>query len=339
MARLLNRKITIAAAAIAAVIGVMLIAPMSFAAMSSKESVIANASGPNTYEKPWSALGKAAEKYIVPGGEAAQSLSVSRVNLGMAVAVGAQPMHRGGPLVGDQMRGRPGSFANVTIDAAKAKAVVEASIPNYKVGTITSAGTSWIAPIEDGKGVVTRMSLSKVSASTADQAKTTIEDSLKKGWKAGDARLTRVIYNVPLIDSSGVTITYARVDGRNGEIIRGPTTIPSITSDQAKTIVSDAIKQCTVGDVRDRGSVWMVSIKYKDKVLMTIPLGKLNTPTSEDATKVVQDSLAKGWTVGSPTLARLIYSVPIIVGNNTIGIIHVNGGTGDIITGSPILRR
>jgi len=339
MARLLNRKITIAAVAIAAVIGVMLIAPMSFAAMSSNGSITANVSGPNTHEKSLSALGKAAEKYIVPGGEAAQGLSVSRANLGMALAAGAPPMQRGGPLVGEQMHGRHGSFANVTIDAARAKAVVEASIPNYKVGTITSAGTSWIVPIEDGKGVVTRMALSKVSASTADQAKTTIEDSLKRGWKTGEPRLTRVIYNVPLIDSSGVAITYARVDGRNGEIIRGPTTIPSITSDQAKTIVSAAIKQFTVGDVRDRGSVWMVSIKYKDKVLMTIPLGKLNTPTSEDATKVVQDSLAKGWNVGSPTLARLIYSVPIIVENNTIGIIHVNGGTGEIITGPPILRR
>ncbi len=336
---MLNRKITIAAVAIVAVIGVMLIAPMSFAAMSSKESVMANASGPNSYEKSLSALSKAAEKYIVPGGEAVQGLSVGRGNLGMAAVARAPPMQRGGPFVGEQMRGRPGNFANVTIDAAKAKAVVEASIPNYKVGTITSAGTSWIVPIEDGKGVVASIALSKVSASTTDQAKTTIEDSLKKGWKAGEPRLTRVIYNVPLLDSSGVTITYARVDGRNGEIIRGPTTIPAITSEQAKAIVSDAVKQFTVGDVRDRGSVWMVSIKYKDKVLMTIPLGKLNTPTSEDAIKVVQDSLAKGWNVGSPTLARLIYSVPITFGNNTIGIIHVNGGTGDIITGPPALRR
>ena len=336
---MLNRKITIAAVAIAAVIGGLLIAPMSLAAMSSKESTMANASGPNIYEKSLSALGKAAEKYIVPGGEAVQGLSVGRGNLGMAVAARAPPMQRGGPFVGEQMRGRPGNFGNVTIDAAKAKVVVDASIPNYKVGTITSARTSWIVPIEDGKGVVTSITLSKVSASTADQAKSMIQDSLTKGWKTGEPRLTRVIYNVPLIDSSGVTITYARVDGRTGEILRGPTTIPNITSDQAKTIVSDAVKQLTVGDVGDRASVWMVNIKYKDKVVMGIPLGKLNTPTSADATKVVQDSLAKGWTVGSPTLARLTYSVPIMVGNNTIGIIHVNGGTGDIVTGSPILRR
>ncbi|MEM3061625.1 MAG: hypothetical protein QW265_04370, partial [Candidatus Bathyarchaeia archaeon] len=42
---------------------------------------------------------------------------------------------------------------NLTIDSAKAKAVVEAATSNLKVGAITSFNTNWIIPIEDEKGV------------------------------------------------------------------------------------------------------------------------------------------------------------------------------------------
>jgi len=223
---------------------------------------------------------------------------------------------------------------NVTIDSAQAKALVEAAIPSFRVGTITSSRTGWLVPIEDGKGVVTSIEVSKVSASTAEEAKVIVEESLKKGWKAGEPKLMRTIYNVPLLDSKGATISNVSVDGRSGEVLRRPSTILTVTSVQAKTIVSDAIKEFKVGEARDGGSVWMVSIKYKDQVVMTVLLGKLNTPTSEDAVKAVQSSLGKGWSAGAPKQLQFDYNVPIIdTNNNTIGTIRVDGRTGTITTG------
>lgn len=229
---------------------------------------------------------------------------------------------------------------NVTIDSAQAKALVEAAIPRFKVGTVTSSKTSWLVPIEDEKGVVTSIQVTKVSASTAEQAKGIVEGSLKKGWKAGEPELTRTLYSVPLLDSSDVTVGYIRVDGRTGEIMRRPSTILTVTSDQAKTIASDAIREFKVGEAEDKGNVWMVSIKYKDKAVMTMLLAKLNTPTSEDAVQAVQNSIAKGWKAGEPKLLQSIYNVPIIDANgNTVGNIRVDGRSGDITTGFPALRR
>jgi len=224
---------------------------------------------------------------------------------------------------------------NVTIDSAQAKALVEAAIPSFRVGTITSSRTGWLVPIEDGKGVVTSIEVSKVSASTAEEAKVIVEESLKKGWKAGEPKLMRTIYNVPLLDSKGATIGNVSVDGRSSEVMRRPSTILTVTSVQAKTIVSDAIKEFKVGEARDGGSVWMVSIKYKDQVVMTVILGKLNTPTSEDAVKAVQSSLGKGWSAGAPKQLQFDYNVPIIdTNNNTIGTIRVDGRTGTITAGA-----
>lgn len=78
----------------------------------------------------------------------------------------------------------------------------------------------------------------------------------------------------------------------------------------------------------------MVNIKYKDKVVMTVVLGKLNTPTSENAVKAVQDSLKQGWSPGEPRQLQSIYNVPIIgINNNTIGNVRVDGRTGDIAAG------
>ncbi|MEM3060826.1 MAG: PepSY domain-containing protein, partial [Candidatus Bathyarchaeia archaeon] len=172
---------------------------------------------------------------------------------------------------------------------------------------------------------------------TAEKAKSIVEESLKKGWKAGEPRLMRTIYSVPLLDSNGATIGYVRVDGKSGEIIRRPTTMLAITSDQAKAIVSDAVMEFVIGGAKERGSLWMVSIKYKDKVVMVLLLGKLNTPTSEDAIKAVQESLRKGWSTGEPRQLRFIYNVPIIdANNNTIGTIKVDGRTGEIIIGIPM---
>jgi len=223
---------------------------------------------------------------------------------------------------------------NVTIDSAQAKALVEAAIPSFRVGTITSSRTGWRVPIEDGKGVVTSIEVSKVSASTAEEAKVIVEESLKKGWKAGEPKLMRTMYNVPLLDSKGATIGDVSVDGRRGEVMRRPSTILTVTSVQAKTIVSDAIKEFKVGEARDGGSVWMVSIKYKDQVVMTVLLGKLNTPTSEDAVKAVQSSLGKGWSAGAPRQLQFDYNVPIVdTNNNTIGTIRVDGRTGSITAG------
>ena len=229
---------------------------------------------------------------------------------------------------------------NVTIDSTQAKAVVTASIPSFKVGTITSFRNSWIVPIEDGKGVVTSIQVSNVSASTMEQVKSIVEESLKKGWKAGEPRLMRNIYSVPLLDSKDATIGYVMVDGRSGEILRRASTILTVTSEKAKTIASDAIKELKVGEVKDGGSAWMVSIEYKDKVVMTVLLGKLNTPASADAVKAVQDSLAKGWSAGEPKQLQGIYNVPIIDANkNTIGNIQIDGRTGEIAAGFPLPRR
>lgn len=126
----------------------------------------------------------------------------------------------------------------------------------------------------------------------------------------------------------------------SGNMRKPFTTILTVTSDQAKTKVSDAIGEFKVGDAKDGGNVWMVSIKYKDKVVMTVLLGKLNTPTSEDAVKAVQDSMGKGWKAGEPKQLQSIYNVPIIDANgNTIGNIRVDGRSGDITTGFLVLRR
>jgi len=229
---------------------------------------------------------------------------------------------------------------SVTIGSAQAKALVEAAIPSFRVGTIASSRTGWLVPIEDGKGMVTSIEVSKVSASTAEQAKVIVEESLKKGWKAGEPKLLRTVYDVPLLDSKDTTIGYVRVEGRSGEIMRKPSTILTVTIEQAKTIVNDAIKELKVGEAKDGGSVWMVSIKYKDNVVMTVLLGKINTPASEDAVKAVLDSIAKGWKAGEPKQLQSIYNVPIIdARGNTVGNIRVDGRSGDITTGFLVLRR
>ena len=245
------------------------------------------------------------------------------------------------PLCEDRLFNRPwpgfgnqSRHGNVTITSAQAKALVEATIPSFRVGTVTSSKTGWLVPIEDGKGVVTSIEVGKVSASTAEQAKAIVEESLKKGWKAGEPRLMGTVYSVPLLDSKDATIGFVSVDGRSGEVMRRPSTILTVTSQQAKTIVSDAIKEFKVGEAKDGGSVWMVSIKYKDKAVMTVLLGKLNTPTSEDAVKAVQASLGKGWSAGEPKQLQIIYNVPIIdANNNTVGTISVDGRTGNITAG------
>ena len=114
----------------------------------------------------------------------------------------------------------------------------------------------------------------------------------------------------------------------------------TITSDQAKAKVNDAIKEFKVGDAKDAGNAWTVSIKYKDKAVMTVLLGKIVTPTSEDAVKAVQDSIAKGWKAGEPKQLQSIYNVPIIdARGNTIGNIMVDGRSGDITPGFLVLRR
>jgi hypothetical protein len=229
---------------------------------------------------------------------------------------------------------RPGQPGNVTISSAQAKAAVGASIPSFKIGTVTSVRTGWLVPIEDGKGVVASIQVSTVSASTADQAKALVQGSLGAGWKAGEPRLMGTIYEVPLLDSKDATISHVSVDGKSGEIIRKQSTILTVTSQQAKTMVSDAIKGFTVGEAKDAGSTWMVSIKYKDKVVMTVVLGKVNTLTSDDAVKAVQDSLKKGWSPGEPRQIQSAYNVPVIdINNNTIGNIRIDGRTGDIAAG------
>ncbi|MGQ9543393.1 MAG: hypothetical protein ACUVTM_04825 [Candidatus Bathyarchaeia archaeon] len=114
----------------------------------------------------------------------------------------------------------------------------------------------------------------------------------------------------------------------------------NITGVQAEAIVDGALKEFKVGAVSDRGVVWMVNINYKDKPVMAVPLGKVNTPTSQEALKAVQDSIGKGWTTGEPKQHGFIYNTPIIDANgNTVGNVRVDGRTGEILTGHPMMRR
>jgi len=250
--------------------------------------------------------------------------------------LGNAPLNRGFPQPNQLRQHSPG---NVTIDATQAKTLVSTSISSLKVGTVSSFGAGWIVPLEDAKGVVTSIQVTKISAPTADQAKSIVENSLKSGWKTGDPKLMGTTYSVPLLDSSNVEIGSVRVDGKTGEIMRRPSTIVTVTSDQAKSKVNDAIKDFKVGDVKDRGSTWMVDINYKDKAVMTLVLGKLNTPTSDAALKAVQGSVTS-WKAGDPKQLQSNYNVPIIDANgNTVGNIRVDGRTGDITTGFPSMGR
>jgi len=232
-----------------------------------------------------------------------------------------------------------GLSGNVTITVEQAKTLVETSITSFKTGTPISFVKGWNVPVEDGKGVVISIPVGKISASNADQAKSIVDASLANGWKTGDPKLVRTIFSVPLIDSSGTVISNVNVNGVSGEIIRPQSKTLTVTSEQAKTIVSNAIKDLKIGDVKARGSIMAVGITYNDKVIMNIVLGKVNTPTSEAAIKTVQDSMANGWSAGEPKQLRFIYFVPINDANgNIIGNIGVDARTGTIAVGLPFHR-
>ncbi|MEM2881826.1 MAG: hypothetical protein QXL35_01045 [Candidatus Bathyarchaeia archaeon] len=249
--------------------------------------------------------------------------------LGMAGWVNALQMRKGQSAPAQWWRGRAG---NVTISSAQAKAAVEAAIPSFKVGTVAPFRAGWIVPIEDGKGVVASIHVTNVAAPTAEQAKALVEESLRKGWKAGEPKLMGAIYAVPLLDYKDSIVAIVRVDGRNGEIIRRPSTIMTVTGEQAKAIANDAIREFKVGEVKDRGGSWVVRIEYRGKAVMAVVLGKLNTPTAEDALKAVQGSMARGWSAGDPKQLRSAYSVPILDANgNAIGRIRIDGRTGEVM--------
>jgi hypothetical protein len=237
----------------------------------------------------------------------------------------------------------PNSSGNLTIDSAQAKATVEAAIPSFTIGTPALHGTNWQVPIQNGANQVTSIQVATISASTAEEAKNIVGVSFEIGWKAGEPTLMRTMYNVPVLDSNGATIAYVMVDGNSGKIVDRPSTpltattesvALTVTSEQAKTKVSDAIKAFQVGDANDSGTVWIVSIKYNETIVMTVLLGKVNTPTAEDAVKAVEDSMGQGWSAGEPKQIGFTYNVPVIDTNgNTVGNIRVGGETGEIIPG------
>jgi hypothetical protein len=228
---------------------------------------------------------------------------------------------------------------NVIINSTQAKSVVEADIPNLKGGTPTSFQLNWIIPIEDEQGIVTMLRVGNINANTSDQAQNIVTTSLAKGWTTGAPKLVKTVYYVPLLDSNGKPMSYMRVDGQSGNIILTSSPTPAVTSAQAKTTVSNAIKNFTIGDVKERVGAWTVTIHYSNKTVMTIILGKINTPTSEDAVNTVKSSLENGWTPGEPKQQRSIFTVPILDTNsNIIGSIRVNGRTGDIV-GFPTVHR
>jgi hypothetical protein len=107
------------------------------------------------------------------------------------------------------------------------------------------------------------------------------------------------------------------------------------TSTQAQAVVTAAVPSFTVGEAKERGSLWVVNVTYNGKAVMNVPLAKINTPTSRDAVNVVQVSQSKGWTAGTAKQFTFVYNVPIVDSNgNTIGIVRVDGRTGQIISGN-----
>jgi len=108
----------------------------------------------------------------------------------------------------------------------------------------------------------------------------------------------------------------------------------STTSAQAQAVVTGAIPSFTMGGAKESGSLWMVNVTYNGTVVMNVPVGKVNTLTSDDAVNAVQTSQSKGWSAASPKLFAFVYNVPIVDSNgNTIGNVRVNGRSGHIITG------
>jgi hypothetical protein len=114
----------------------------------------------------------------------------------------------------------------------------------------------------------------------------------------------------------------------------------TVTSAQATQAVTGALSSFTVGNVTDRGSVWMVGVTYQNETVANVLLGKVNTPTSAAAASAVQGSLSAGWTVGQPTQLRFGYIVPIIDQNgNIVMTVSVDGTTGSIVAGQPGMCR
>ncbi len=129
--------------------------------------------------------------------------------------------------------------------------------------------------------------------------------------------------------------------GPTNQMQRGkaPTTL-TVTSEQAKTTASNAVNALKVGEAKDTGNAWIVSVKYNDKVVMNVLVGKINAATSADAVKAVQDSMGRGWKVGDPKQLGSNYNVPIIDANgNAISNIRVDGRTGNITTKFAPMRR
>ncbi|MCL4435208.1 MAG: hypothetical protein M1503_07555 [Thaumarchaeota archaeon] len=329
----MHRKILLLSVAIAVIAGSILAANITFTAAAATTAAATSRSAGSPYM-----YSQSRERYSFnnnPSGQATTSLTNGWNQM---LTFGRNLFTHGNYRFSQWGQGMSG---NVTITSVQAKSTVEADIPNLKVGTPTSFRLSWIVPIEDGKGIVTMIRVSHVTANTTEQAATVVSNSLAKGWTAGTPKLVRTLYYVPLIDSSNKTISYVRVDGRSGSIVMLTSSSPTltVTSAQAKTIVSNAIKNFTVGDVKERVGSWIVSIKDGDKTVMTVILGKINTPKSEDAVNAVKNSLEKGWTAGEPKQHRSVYNVPIIDSNgDTISIIRVNGRTGDIL-GFPSMYR
>lgn len=311
-----NKRIALLAAIVAAVVFSAILANAAFASMAIAQRAAPYGAGPQ-------------------GGPLAAVPSADGRGFGMAEWANALQMRKGQSAPAQWWRWRAG---NVTISPAQARAAVEAAIPSFKVGAVAQSRAGWLVPIEDGKGVVASIHVPNVAAPTAERAKAIVEESLGMGWRAGEPKLIGAIYAVPLLDSKGSTVAFARVDGRSGELIRGPSTILAVTPERAKAIANEAIKEFKVGGAKERGGSWVVRIEYKGKAVMAVVLGKLNTPDAEAAVKAVQDSLARGWSAGEPKQLRSAYRVPILDANgNAIGSIRIDGRTGEVM-GIPLQK-
>ena len=227
-----------------------------------------------------------------------------------------------------------GESSSLTIDASKAKTMVDNAIPSLKIGAVTASRGGWVVPLENDKGVVVSIVVTNISASSADKAGQLVQDSRAKGWRTGNPSLLRTVFSVPILDSDNSKIGVVNVDGVNGVIVTRPSTILSITSDRAKTMVNDIIKGFQVGDTRDRGTFWVVEVKYEGKLIIGVTLGKINTPTSGDSVNAVKASLGRGWVAGNPVRVGYTYNISILDANgNIVGGVRIDGRTGGVIYG------
>ncbi|MEM2530577.1 MAG: hypothetical protein QXL32_05605, partial [Candidatus Bathyarchaeia archaeon] len=109
-----------------------------------------------------------------------------------------------------------------TVTGEQAKAIANDSIKEFKVGEAKERGGSWVVRIEYRGKAVMAVVLGKLNTPTAEAAIKAVQDSMARGWSAGDPKQLRSAYSVPILDANGNRIGNIRIDGRTGEVMGIP---------------------------------------------------------------------------------------------------------------------